>query len=100
MGLHRNAELQISCTKVPQMKHNLRQEKLNSTVTLYSDQPTHRIAPECGIHLPDIQNAQSKFLWHLTEKSNKSKVHYVSKSQKLSYNKIRQFCNQLVLIDA
>ena len=48
MGLHRNAELQISGTKVPQMNHNLRQEKLNSTVTLYSDQPTHGIAPECG----------------------------------------------------
>ena len=38
-GLHRNAELQISGTKVPQMKHNLRQEKLYSTVTFYSDQP-------------------------------------------------------------
>ena len=46
MGLHRNAELQISSTKVPQMKHNLCQEILCSTVTFYSDQPTHRIAPE------------------------------------------------------
>ena len=79
MGLHRNAELQISGTKVPQMKHNLRKEKLYSTVTLYSDQPTHGIAPECGIHLPGIQNAQSKSLWHLTEKGNKSKFHYISK---------------------
>ena len=58
MGLHRNAELQISGTKVPQMKHNLRQEKLYSTVTFYSDQPTHGIAPECGIHLLGIQNAK------------------------------------------
>ena len=62
MGLHWNAELQISGTKVPQMKHNLRQEKLYSTVTLYSDQPTHGIAPECGIHLPGVQNSQSKSL--------------------------------------
>ena len=99
MGLHRNTELQISGTKVPQMKHNLRQEKPNSTVTLYSDQPTHGIAPEWGIHLLGIQNAQSKSLWHLTEKGNKSKFHYVSKLRKLSYSKIRQFCNQLVLID-
>ena len=38
MGLHRNAELQISGIKVPQMKHNLRQEKLYGTVTFYSDQ--------------------------------------------------------------
>ena len=30
-----------------QMKHNLRQEKLYSTVTLHSDQQTHGIAPEC-----------------------------------------------------
>ena len=97
MGLHRNAELQISGTKVPQIKHNLRQEKLYSTVTLYSDQPTHGIAPECGIHLPGVQNAQSKSLWYLTEKGNKSKFHYVSKLQKLSYSKIRQFCYQLVL---
>ena len=100
MGLHRNAELQISGTKVPQMKHNLRQEKLNSTVTFYSDQPAHEIAPECRIHLPGIQNAQSKSHWHLTEKSNKSKLHYVSKLWKLSDSKIRQFCNQLILIDA
>ena len=99
MGLHRNAELQISGTKVPQMKHNLRQEKLYSTVTFYSDQPTYGIAPECGIHLPGIQNAQSKSLWHLTEKGNKSKFHYVSKLQKLSYSKIKQFCYKLVLID-
>ena len=56
------------------MKHNLRQEKLNSTVTLYSGQPTHGIAPECGIHLPGVQNAQSKSLWHLTEKGNKIKI--------------------------
>ena len=76
MGLHQNAELQISGTKVPQMKYNLRKEKLCSTVTLYSDQQTHGIAPECGIHLPGIQNAQSKSLWHLTEKGNKSKFHY------------------------
>ena len=89
MGLHRNAELQISGTKVPQMKHNLRKEKLYSTVTLYSDQPTHGIAPECGIHLPGIQNAQSKSPWHLTGKGNKSKFHYVSKLQKLSCSKIR-----------
>ena len=82
------------------MNHNLRQEKLNSTVTLYSGQPTHGIAPECGIHLPGIQNTQSKSLWHLTEKGNKSKFHYVLKLQKLSYSKIRQFCNQLVLIEA
>ena len=81
-------------------EHNLRQEKLNSTVMLYSDQPTHGIAPECGTHLLGIQNAQSKSLWHLTEKGNKSKFHYVSKLQKLSYSKIRQFCNQLILIDA
>ena len=67
MGLHRNAELQILGTKVPQMKHNLRQEKLNSTVTLCSDQPTHGMTPECGIHLPGTQNAQSKSLLHLTE---------------------------------
>ena len=67
MGLHRNAELQISGTKVPQIKHNLHQEKLYSTVTLYSDQPTHGIAPECGIHLPGVQNTESKYLWHLTE---------------------------------
>ena len=100
MGLHRNAEVQTSGTKVPQMKHNLCQGTLNSTVTLYSDQPTHGIAPECGIHLPGIQNAQSKSLWHLTEKGNKSKLHYVLKLWKLSYSKIRQFCNQLVLIDA
>ena len=100
MGLHRNTELQISGTKVPQMKHNLRQEKLNSTVTFYSDQPAHGIAPECGIHLPGIQNTQSKSLWRLTEKGNKSKFYYVSKLQKLRYSKIRQFCNQLVLIDA
>ena len=99
MGLHRNAELQISGTKVPQMKHNLRQEKLYGTVTFYSDQPTHGIAPECGIHLPSIQNAQSKSLWHLTEKDNKSKFHYVSKLRKLSYSKIKQFCYKLVLID-
>ena len=65
--------------KEPQMKHNLRKEKLYSTATLYSDQPTHGIAPECGIHLPGIQNAQSKSLSHLTEKGNKSKFHYVSK---------------------
>ena len=91
MGLHRNAELQISGTKVPQMKHNLRQEKLYSTVTLYSDQPTHGIAPECGIHLPGIQNAQSKSLWHLTEKSNKSKFHYVPKLRRVIwFNKIVQ----------
>ena len=100
MGLHRNAELQISGTKVPQMKHNLCQEKLCSTVTFYSDQPTHGIAPECGIHLPGVQNAQSKSLWHLTEKGNKSKFHYVSKLWKLSYSKIKQFCYKLVLIDA
>ena len=100
MGLHRNAELQISGTKVPQMKHNLRQEKLYNTVTFYSDQPTHGIAPECEIHLPDIQNAQSKSLWHLTEKGNKSKFHYVSKLWKLSCKKIKQFCYKLVLIDA
>ena len=81
-------------------KHNLRKEKLYSTVTLYSDQPTHGIAPECGIHLPAIQNAQSKSLWHLTENGNKSKFHYISKLRKLSYSKIRQFCYQLVLIDA
>ena len=100
MGLHRNAELQISGTKVPQMKHNLHQEKFYSTVTFYSDQPTHGIAPECGIHLTGIQNAQSKSLWHLTEKGNRSKFHYVSKLQKLSYSKIKQFCYKLVLIDA
>ena len=41
---------------------SLCQEKLYSTVTLYSDQPTHGIAPECGIHLPG---------------GNKSKFHYV-----------------------
>ena len=99
MGLHQNAEFQISGTEVPQRKHNLRQEKLNSTVTLYSNQPTDGIAPECGIHLPGIQNAQSKSLWHLTEKGNKSEFHYVSKLWKLSYSKIRQFWNQLVLID-
>ena len=58
-------------------KRNLRQENLYSTVTLYSDQSTHGIAPECGIHLPGVQNAQSKSLWHLTEKGNKSKFHYV-----------------------
>ena len=69
MGLHQDAELQISGTKVPQMKHNLRQEKLNSTVTFYSDQPTHGIAPECGIHSPGTQNTQSKSLWHLIEKA-------------------------------
>ena len=80
-------------------KHNLRQEKLNSIVTLYSDQPTDGMAPEGGIHLPGAQNAQSESLWHLTEKGNKSKFHYVSKLQKLSYSKIRQFRNQLVLID-
>ena len=100
MGLHRNAELQISGTKVPQMKHNLHQEKLSSTVTLYSDHPTHGMAPECGIHLPGTQNTQTKSLWHLTEKGNKSKFHYISKLWKLSYSKIKQFCNQLVLIDA
>ena len=77
MGLHRNAELQILGTKVPQIKHNLHQEKLYSTVTLHSDQPTHGIAPECGIHLPGVQNTESKYLWHLTEKGNKSKFHYV-----------------------
>ena len=38
-------------------EHNLRQEKLYSTVAFYSDQPTHGIAPECGIHLPGVQNA-------------------------------------------
>ena len=99
MGLHWNGELQISGTKVPQMKHNPCQEKLYSTVTLHSDQPTHGIAPECQIHLPGIQNTQSKSLWHLTEKGNKSKFHYVSKLQKLSHSKIRQLCYQLVLID-
>ena len=46
---------------------------LYSTVSLYSDQPTHGIAPECRIHLPGVQNAQSKCLWHLTEKGNKSR---------------------------
>ena len=91
MGLHWNAELQISGTKVPQMKHNLRQEKLNSTVTLYSDQPTHGMAPECEIHLLGTQNTQSKSLWHLTEKGNKSKFHYVSKLQKLSSVKSDSF---------
>ena len=40
----------------------------------YSDQQTHGIAPECGIHLPRIQ---SKSLWHLTEKGNKLKFHYI-----------------------
>ena len=100
MGLHRNVELKISGTKVPKMKHNLRQEKLYSTVTLYSDQPTHKIAPECGIHLLGIQNAQSKSLWHLTEKGNKSKFHYFFKLLKLSYSKIRQFIwfNKIVQI--
>ena len=76
MALHLNAELKISGTKVPQMKHNLRQEKLYGTVTLHSDQPTHGIAPEWGIHLPDVQSAQRESLWHLTEKGNKSKFHY------------------------
>ena len=75
------------------------QEKLYSTVTFYSDQPTHGIAPECGIPLPGVQNTQSKSLWHLTEKGNKAKFHYVSKLWKLSYSKIKQFCYKLVLID-
>ena len=63
-------------------------------------EPTHGIAPECGIHSPYIQNAQSKPLWHFTEKGNKSKFHYVLKLWKLSYSKIRQFCYKVVLIDA
>ena len=46
--------LWVSGTKVPQVKHNLRQEKLYSIFTLHSDQPTHGIASECGIHLPGI----------------------------------------------
>ena len=37
-------------------EHNLCQEKLYSTVTLYSDQQTHGIAPECRILLPGVQN--------------------------------------------
>ena len=95
MGLHRNAELQISGTKVPQMKHNLCQEKLYSTVTLYSVQPTHGIAPECGIHLPGVQNTQSKSLWHLTEKSNKSKFLYVPKLRRVIwFNKIVQIASK------
>ena len=58
-------------------KHNLRQEKFYSTVTLYSDQPTHGITPEGGTHLPGIQNGQSESLWCLTKKGNKSNFHYV-----------------------
>ena len=34
-------------------------------------QLTHGIAPERGIHLQGVQNAQGKSLWHLTEKGNK-----------------------------
>ena len=77
MELHWNAEHHILGTKVPQMKHNLRQEKLYSTVTLHSDQPTRGIALECGIHLLGIQNVQSESLWHLTKKGNKSKFDYI-----------------------
>ena len=64
MGLHRNAELQISGTKVPQMKHNLRQEKLYSTVTLYSNQPTH------GLH----RNAEFTYQAFRTPKVNLSGI--------------------------
>ena len=56
--------------------------ELYSTVTLHSDQPTHGIAPECGIHLLGIQNSQSKSLWHLTKKGNKSKFNYVFEIRK------------------
>ena len=59
--------------KVPQVKHNLRQENPHSTFTLHTDQPTHVISSECGIHLPGIQNAQSESFWYLTKKGNKSK---------------------------
>ena len=95
MRFHRNAKLQISGTKVPQMKHDLCQEKLYSTVTLHSDQPTHGIASEYRIHLPGVQNAQSEYFWYFTKKGNKSKFHYVFEITK---NELPQ--NQKVLVPA
>ena len=68
MRLHRNAELHSPGTKAPKMKHNLRQGKPHSTATIYIDQPTHGIAPECGIQLPGAQDTQNEPHWHLTIK--------------------------------
>ena len=95
MALRRNAGLQVSGTKVPQMKHNLCQENLYSTVTLHSDQPTHGIAPECGIHFSGVQDAQSESLWYLNKKGNKSNFHYIFEITK---NELLQ--NQKVLAPA
>ena len=40
--------------------------KFRSTVTLHSDQPTHGIAPECGVHNPGVKNTQNELHWYLT----------------------------------
>ena len=68
MKLHRNAEPHLPGTLVPKIKHNLWQGKFHSTATIHSDQPTHGIAPECEIQLPDVQDGQNEPHWHLTRK--------------------------------
>ena len=40
--------------------------KFRSTATLHSDQPTHGIAPEYGVHNPGVKNTQNELHWYLT----------------------------------
>ena len=40
--------------------------KFHSTATLHSDQQTHGIAPECGVHNPGAKNTQNELQWYLT----------------------------------